>query len=210
MARSTKQEAQATRSRILDAAEHVFHAQGVSHTSLEDVARAAEVTRGAIYWHFKNKSDLFNAMTQRVKLPMETMVEASGSEREADPLGQMRASLVFVLQQTALDPQSRTVFEIIFSKCEYVTANDTIWRRRRDDYSRGLVNFRRIMLNAIARGQLPWNLDVPLACSALQAMLVGLINNWLFMSGPLELAKEAPRLVDGCLDMLRYAPSLRA
>lgn len=209
MARSTKQEAQETRNRILDAAERVFHEQGVSRTSLEDVARTAEVTRGAIYWHFKNKGDLFDAMAQRVKLPMEAMVEAGSDERAADPLGQMRASLIFVLQETVRNPQSRTVFEIIFLKCEFVAANDTIWNRRREEFSKGLLNFQRTVENAMTRGQLPQNLDVVVACSALQATIVGLINNWLLMSGPLDLAAEAPRLVDACLDMLRYAPSLR-
>ena len=209
MARSTKQEAQETRNRILDAAERVFHEQGVSRTSLEDVARTAEVTRGAIYWHFKNKGDLFDAMAQRVKLPMEAMVEAGSDERAADPLGRMRASLIFVLQESVRNPQSRTVFEIIFLKCEFVAANDTIWNRRREEFSKGLLNFQRTVENAMTRGQLPQNLDVVVACSALQAMIVGLINNWLLMSGPLDLAAEAPRLVDACLDMLRYAPSLR-
>ncbi|GAC1420089.1 MAG: TetR family transcriptional regulator BpeR [Burkholderiaceae bacterium] len=210
MARSTKQEAQKTRNRILDAAEEVFHAQGVSRTSLDDVARAADVTRGAIYWHFKNKSDLFDAMAQRVKLPMEAMVEAGGDEGTVDPLGQIRASLIFVLQETARNPQSRAVFEIIFLKCEFVAANDTIWNRRREEFNRGLLNFQRTVANAIHRGQLPTDLDVVVACSALQAMIVGLINNWLLMSGPLDLGTEAPRLVDACLDMVKYASSLRA
>ena len=121
----------------------------------------------------------------------------------------MRASLIFVLQETVRNPQSRTVFEIIFLKCEFVAANDTIWNRRREEFSKGLLNFQRTVENAMTRGQLPQNLDVVVACSALQAMIVGLINNWLLMSGPLDLAAEAPRLVDACLDMLRYAPSLR-
>ena len=47
MARRTKEEAQATRVQILDAAERVFHAQGVSRASLAEVAKAAGVSRGA-------------------------------------------------------------------------------------------------------------------------------------------------------------------
>jgi len=110
MARSTKEEALETRARILDAAERVFHAQGVSHTSLADVAKAADVTRGAIYWHFKNKSDLFDAMCERVRLPMEAMMEESADERNIDPLGQFMQVGVFVLKRVATDPQCRTIF----------------------------------------------------------------------------------------------------
>lgn len=60
MARKTKQEAQETRQHILDVALRLFSQQGVSSTLLGEIAKAAGVTRGAIYWHFKDKSDLFS------------------------------------------------------------------------------------------------------------------------------------------------------
>jgi TetR/AcrR family acrAB operon transcriptional repressor len=71
VARRTKEEALATRNRLLDAAELLFQAQGVSQTTLQQIAQQAGATRGAIYWHFKDKADLFNAMMERVILPLE-------------------------------------------------------------------------------------------------------------------------------------------
>ena len=71
VARRTKDEAVETRNQILDAAERIFSERGVSRTSLTDIAEAAEVTRGAIYWHFKDKADLFCEMVARVTMPME-------------------------------------------------------------------------------------------------------------------------------------------
>ena len=114
MARSTKEEALETRARILDAAEQVFHERGVSQTSLADVAKAAEVTRGAIYWHFKNKSDLFDAMCERVRLPMEAVLEENASPQVEDPLGQFLRSGIYVLTMAATDERCRRVFDIIF------------------------------------------------------------------------------------------------
>ena len=81
MVRRTKEEAQETRNRILDTAEQVFVKKGVSNTSLAQLAEAAGVTRGAIYWHFRNKADLFDAMMSRVVLPMERP-EIIGEVRE--------------------------------------------------------------------------------------------------------------------------------
>jgi TetR/AcrR family acrAB operon transcriptional repressor len=78
MVRRTKEEAQETRNRILDTAEQVFVKKGVSNTSLAQLAEAAGVTRGAIYWHFRNKADLFDAMMSRVVLPMEEMAARAG------------------------------------------------------------------------------------------------------------------------------------
>ena len=82
MARKTKAEAAATREALLDAAEEVFFAKGVARTSLEQIARHAGLTRGAVYWHFKNKGDLFMALVQRVRMPFQSLMEEVNN---ADP-----------------------------------------------------------------------------------------------------------------------------
>lgn len=209
MVRCTKEEAQETRTRILDAAENVFQSKGVARTSLADVAEAAEVTRGAIYWHFKNKTDLFEAMCQRVRLPMEAMIEANADLRESDPLGQVRSTAIFVLQQTAIDPHSRKVRDIIYHKCEFVDVADPISMRRQQCHSESRGNIERDLRNAQSKGQLPADLDIPLAAITLHATIGGILSNWLFAPESFDLASEAERLVDACLDMVRNAPSLR-
>jgi TetR/AcrR family acrAB operon transcriptional repressor len=209
MARSTKEEALETRNRILDAAENVFHENGVARTSLADVAQAANVTRGAIYWHFKNKGDLFDAMCDRVRLPMEEMVEACKDGDEIDPLGQLRATCIFVLQETVQNPHSRKVFDILFHKCEFVDPIDPISVRQHECFLDGMANIDRILRNAIAREQLPKDLDIPMACVTLHATVDGLLNNWLFAPDSFDLAGSAERLIDACINTLRYAPSLR-
>ena len=72
MVRRTKEEALETRNRLLDSAEEMFQSQGVSRTTLQDIALHAGATRGAVYWHFKDKADLFDAMMERVTLPLES------------------------------------------------------------------------------------------------------------------------------------------
>ena len=86
MVRRTKQDAEITRNQLLDAAENVFNEKGVARTSLAEIASAAGVTRGAIYWHFKNKADLFHAMLERVKMPIDQMIDQPGVI-EAEHLG---------------------------------------------------------------------------------------------------------------------------
>src|SRR5438270_1201693 len=120
MARRTREEALATRAQILDAAERVFHDKGVAHASLEDIAAAAQVTRGAIYWHFRDKAELFDAMMQRVVLPVEAISEGADCCEQADPLELLRRTAIDVLLRTARDAKTRRVFEIAYHKCEYV------------------------------------------------------------------------------------------
>ena len=209
MARSTKQEALETRSRILDAAEDVFHARGVSHTSLADIATAADVTRGAIYWHFENKSDVFNAMCERVKLPLEAMMDAETERRATDPLGQFLDDAVMVLRQVAHDPRSRKVFDILFNKCEYVEPDDPIVVRQRESFMTGKTKIKKMLSDAVSQNQLPADLDIDLAYVMVHATFSGLLHDWLFAPGNFDLAESAERLFSATLYMLRLAPTLR-
>ena len=74
--RRSKAEAEATRESLLTAAEQLFAEQGIGSTRLSDVASAAGVTRGAIYWHFKNKDELINAIIDRLTLPLDTAMRS--------------------------------------------------------------------------------------------------------------------------------------
>ena len=63
--RKTKIEANKTRQHLLNAALEVFWREGVTRASLQAIAQQAGVTRGALYWHFKNKEDLFESMFEQ-------------------------------------------------------------------------------------------------------------------------------------------------
>ena len=132
MVRRTKAEALQTRAQILDAAEQVFHRKGVLSASLKDIASEAGVTRGAIYWHFKNKHDVFMAMVDRSRLPFDSLAERAEDASEPDPLGRLREFMVFLLQQAVCDPGQRRLFEIMFQKCEFSGENADLLDRQRE------------------------------------------------------------------------------
>ena len=203
MARRTKDEALETRNRILDAAERLFSDRGVSRTSLEDIARAAGVTRGAIYWHFTDKSDLFAAMVGRVTLPMEELVARSSDDAVEDPLASLRACAVTALKRTASDPQCRRVFEVVTHKCEYLGEMAGV-KRRISSIQKGCVDrAEHAMRNAIKRGLLPAGVNARLAAIGLDAMLFGLISNWLTNHDYVALERQAGNMIDLYIDGLR-------
>ncbi|HTS52555.1 MAG TPA: TetR family transcriptional regulator [Burkholderiales bacterium] len=205
MARRTKVEAQETRNRILDTAEEVFRGQGVTSTSLADIADAAGVTRGAIYWHFRNKGDLFAAMLDRVALPMEEMIRRAADASTTDPLSSLRACCVHVLRHTAEDLRCRRVFEILLRKCEYVEELDNLSQRILQCRAAGLEMMERALRNAVHRGQLPPQVNARRAALGLHAYVDGLIYDWLLDPGAFALGREAEALVDQYLDGLSAA-----
>jgi TetR/AcrR family acrAB operon transcriptional repressor len=202
MVRRTKDEALETRAHILDTAERVFQKQGVSSTSLDGIARAAGVTRGAIYWHFKNKADLFDALMQRVSLPLEDMAAAVADETE-DPLGYVRKCALRVIERVTADPQCRRMQEICHYKVEYVDEMELLRARHIECSTRSLALVERGMRNAAKKGLLAPGVNPKLAAVGLHALVVGLIQNWLLDPKYLALAKSAGDLIDGYLDGLR-------
>ena len=120
MARHTKDEALETRNALLDAAERVFSKRGVSRTTLADIAAAAGVTRGAIYWHFANKADLFWAMLARVRLPMELESYNGPGAGSLEPVARIKRRMLTALLAVALQPQAQRVIDIVCHKCEFV------------------------------------------------------------------------------------------
>ena len=121
MVRKTKIETEHTRQEIIAAARRVFAARGVSRTTLALIAKEAGVTRGAIYWHFKNKPDLFFAMMEQVSLPLIDRIDGIiPAESPGDPLLAIQESMLEILRLLKEDDLARTTFEIVVLKCEYV------------------------------------------------------------------------------------------
>jgi TetR/AcrR family acrAB operon transcriptional repressor len=115
MARKTKAEAALTRDRIVACARQVFSRDGVMNTSLEHVAKEAGVTRGAVYWHFRNKADLFMAVRQETGILLRF-----GDFKSGDALRRLECGLHEALRRLAEDKQARETYEVMLWKCEYV------------------------------------------------------------------------------------------
>lgn len=94
--RKTKEEAEQTRQKILNAARKMFFQNGVAKTSLEHIAKEAGVTRGAIYWHFKDKTALFFALQQSACEPIDEGIQKIFKNPQyQNPLDAIEAALQF-------------------------------------------------------------------------------------------------------------------
>ncbi|OOG35888.1 TetR family transcriptional regulator [Polaromonas sp. A23] len=197
MVRRTKEEALATRHKLLDAAEHLFQAQGVSRTSLQDIARRAGATRGAVYWHFKDKADLFNAMMERVILPLEqAFQDRLGQEAQADPLARIRSGVGEALARIANDPQTRRVFEVATHKVEYVDELMEVRRRHLKSRSDFLEQVERGLLTAAQQRGMELSVSAATAAQGLHAIIDGLIQGWLLESADFDLVALGRQVVD--------------
>ncbi len=210
MARRTKSEAAITREQLLDAAERVFRERGVTRTSLAEVAAAAGVTRGAVYWHFRDKADLFDAMCERATLPLEQTLERTGAGALSDPLDALRTLAVDALTRLATDSRTQAVFEVVFQKCELTGELGAIATRRDRERGDCLTHVETIVARAVEQGQLAPDTDTALATRALHAYMGGIMREWVLDRGAFDLARAAPALIDVVLAGLRANPPRRA
>ena len=196
MVRRTKTDALATRSSLLDAAEHLFQARGVSRTSLNDIAVAAGTTRGAIYWHFKDKADLFNAMMERVTLPMEEALHSASVQADRDPIYHLRDALLHALHKTATDEQTRRVFEVATHKVEYVPELSAVQARHLSVRNECLAQTGQALKQAVRRRGSALPIPVPAAALGLHVMVDGLIQNWLLDPEAFDLQRVGRQTID--------------
>jgi len=207
VARRTKEEALATRHRLLDAAELLFQAQGVSQTTLQQIAQQAGATRGAIYWHFKDKADLFNAMMERVILPLEAAPRAAAAPGVDDPLAEIEEGMVHALTLMTTDPQVRRVFDVATHKVEYTHDMASVQQRHLDARNACVTDFEKALRLAARRGRIKLPVPGHVAAQGLHALISGLIQNWLLDPEAFDLVPTGRRTFRVYLAGLGFARS---
>lgn len=201
--RRTKSEAAATRESILDSAGRLFIRQGVSRTTLAQIAASAGVTRGAIYWHFEDKAALFNAMMERARMPLESAMGLLECTHQSDPLGALGDYAALVFRTTQTDPKARCVFEIATLKTEYVDEMTSVRLRRAQiaDYWMTVAESRVAL--ALANGQARAHADPRAVALGLWALIDGLVRAWMIAPESFDLVRMGERIVGTYLGAVR-------
>ncbi|AJQ98282.1 TetR family transcriptional regulator [Hafnia paralvei] len=202
MARKTKEDAFITRQRIINVAISEFSTQGFASTSLADIASAAGVTRGAIYWHFKNKEELFNEIWQQSARYSLYVSEKIHSENKDNPLKALQETLTYILRAAVSDPQQKSLMKIMFHKCEFTKEMTPRSEIRRMVYfeEERLSN---TLKRCVTLNQLPSKLNIEQSVIIIRAYMSGLIENWLLCSENYDLNSNASGLVDNLITLLK-------
>jgi len=210
MARKTKQQALATRQHILDVAMRLFSQQGVSATSLADIAKSAGVTRGAIYWHFKNKSELFSEIWELSESSIADLEVEYQAKFPDDPLSVLREILIYVLEATVMVERRRLMMEIIFHKCEFVGEMAVVQQAQRSLCLESYDRIEQALTRCIESKMLPEDLLTRRAAILMRCYISGIMENWLFAPESFDLKNEARDFVAILLEMYQRCPSLCA
>jgi TetR/AcrR family acrAB operon transcriptional repressor len=201
MARKTKEDALKTREAIIDAAVRVFSVRGVSRTTLVEIAREAEVTRGAIYWHFKNKEDLLEVLWDDVFSPFDAVQSAAENGEELDPLGLLTRTHLDLFRGLSEHPRRLQMLKILLNNSE--SEDDQSYQTQLSHFREGQCIITKVYNQAIAKGQLPQSFDVHLATLATMVFVNGLLRKWIMFPDELGVDREIPALLETLDQMIR-------
>lgn len=193
--RRTKEEAAVTRAAVLKAALAVFSAKGYSAATLDDVASAAKVTRGAIYWHFKSKADLYNTLVEELSARGASVVQQAAAEGGTflDILHRIFVRLCTVVED---DKEVRAVMELGLFKTGFAPELQAGRRKQLEAGQAQLAGIAEAMKLGIAQGVLRNDIDPLEMARAFIALQNGTIQLWLTSPTSFSLKKSAESFAD--------------
>lgn len=169
MARKTKEDAQKSRDQILDAAEHVFYRKGFTLATMADIAEMSQLSRGAVYGHYKGKLEVATAMAERVI--------QQASPFQAEPaLGALANLKRYCLHEIRSYIEPSSIQRVLFFL--YVGIDDSpellqlrfAWEKKR------ISQIDSLLKQAIAEGELSAGVDFDLISLYCQSTIEGVFS----------------------------------
>jgi TetR/AcrR family acrAB operon transcriptional repressor len=186
----TKEEAAVTRATVLKAASSVFSKKGYAAATLDDVAKTAKVTRGAIYWHFKGKADLYNTLVEEMSARGASVVEQAVAEGGTliDILRRVFISQCVLIEE---DKEAQAVMELALFKTG-LDPDLQAGRRKQIEAGNALIaGIADAMKMGISQGILRDDMDPTDMARAFIAFENGAIQQWLASPKSFSLKKSA-------------------
>lgn len=189
MVRRTQQQAQATRQRILESAAQLFAERGWAHSAMQEVAHRAGVTRGAVYWHFRDQSDLLEALLDETQLPWQVVRPLPNAVQAGSPLA-LRQALVRLgtaplAWLEASVPAQRLL--CILGPWSGGPGHQRLADVQQAHRQAGLQCLQNALAQAAAQGALRPGIEPAVAALGLFALVDGLMHQWLRQPGAFGL-----------------------
>lgn len=195
MARKTKEEAMATREGILDAAQACFHEFGVAGTSLAMIGERAGYTRGAVYWHFKNKTEVLTAMIDRERIPFIERLRRTASSKRTTPVLDLRSALLVSLREVSEDERLRNMMEIMLRN-DLSVESQAMQELQRESSREELAIIGAAMQRARDLGQLRPNADVETVARIISTSLTGVLYSAMLEPELFDLRRDGTETLD--------------
>lgn len=198
----TKKEAEQTRLEIIKSALKIFSKMGYNRTKLIDIAQDAGVTKGAIYWNFKSKMDLFKQMIREcskdINKELSKILFSTGS-----PLNKIEQILKYLLKLLYLDENYRLIEEITWQKTELTSEFDDFM----EEQTKNIDELKELLLYLIVKGkkkgEITKDFDDETIALSIISYLSGVEGFWLSHKSLFSIEEKCDEMVEFFLRSLK-------
>ena len=201
----TKEEAAVTRITLLKTALTLFSTKGYAATSIDDITKAAKMTRGALYYHFTNKADLYNTLIEEVSATGANIVQQAVAEG-----GTFTEILkrVFIRQLVYIEEnkEARAVMELALFKTETHLELQSGREKQIESGKLMIESIAQAMQVGVAGGELRNDISPREMARSFVAFQNGVIQLWLAAPKAFSLKGSAGTFADILITGLKKTP----
>lgn len=181
------------RRQILAAATDVFSRKGYAGTTLDDITAAANLSKGAIYWYFESKAELFTTILgERSSVFLELLEDAAQSA--PSPLAALEQMWLRWMEALETDRAYQAYARLAHLRIEVGVEPRESLEARRTEERRAQALVTQKVLEAVAAGELPREADVEAVALSFVSAGTGLVRAWLLVPETFLPRAIAPRI----------------
>lgn len=188
------------REAILKAAQACFSKRGYTETSVSDIAQAAQLTKGGVYFHFASKDEIRLALIQAFTSQILQAIDEIAS-RGATPTQRLRDTLAMLHERMSKEDG------LLLSVTEAVTRHQCGVAEIRAYYQALSGKVIDLILAARASGEFHGTADVEMVAESLLAMLSGLALHHELDRAGVHLCKQHDQMIDLMVSLAKGAAS---
>jgi TetR/AcrR family acrAB operon transcriptional repressor len=171
--RKTKEDSIKTRTLLLEAALDVFSEKSFSEVTLSEIAERVGMTKGALYWHFKNKGDLLSKLIKEIFLDSE--IEFAEKLVERETLADLRDYYNKKLMLPDKNDRFIKINAIMLRRFEWPEeVRSNLFTLLKDQIAREKKMINEILLRSRREGVIRQDIEVENASSAITSVFYGL------------------------------------
>lgn len=206
MARRCKEDAEQTRKDLLMAALDLFCEKGYSRTTFDEIAKKINLTKGAVYWHFRNKADLLTDLIKEMVFRMHDVTDVERREFLLEGKCVATQSLAnlkeFFLEEAKLIKENDAYRKFLFFAIFQMEWSEPLFNKIQDtmsdihDYP--LAQIKQTLTFAQKSGEIAADVDIELATSTMFCMWKGIMSTYIGRVYKFDIVK----VVDSSFDVL--------
>lgn len=204
MARTTKEQALKTRGKIIETAIEVFYTRGVNATTLEQIASAAGLTRGAIYWNFRNKLDLVSAVHEHFHLSILNTIQEEMQQQNTPPLQRMRNTWAKFIHDISTNSMYQKVMTIFMLRCDYAGDMAALLTKQLARKAEARALLATCFQAALDKGDLKPIYTADQLVQSHMCYMHGILYEYLAFNKIDQLQRDSQRLIDFHFNSLPY------